>query len=60
MVAAGMPDTSTTGLGAVGTAWPPCEQSTVAPTCRIGAGIFSLPLSGIGLWHMKNTQLDDS
>ena len=31
MVAAGMPETSTTGLRAVGDACPPCEQSTVAP-----------------------------
>ena len=31
MVATGMPETSTTGLGAVGIACPPCEQSTVAP-----------------------------
>jgi hypothetical protein len=31
IVATGMPETSTTGLGAVGNACPPCEQSTVAP-----------------------------
>jgi hypothetical protein len=31
MVATGMAETRTTGLGAVGVACPPCEQSTVAP-----------------------------
>ena len=39
MVAMGMLETSTRGLGTVGTAWPPCEHSTVAPICRIGPGI---------------------
>jgi hypothetical protein len=32
IVVAGMPETITRGLGTVGTAWPPCEHSTVAPT----------------------------
>ena len=41
MVAMGMPETMTTGLGTVGTACPPCEHSTVAPMCRIGPGIGS-------------------
>jgi hypothetical protein len=39
MVAMGMPETITTGLGTVGMAWPPWEQRTVAPTCKIGPGI---------------------
>src|SRR4051794_29120186 len=43
MVAAGMPDTNTRGLGTVGTAWPPCAHSTVAPTCKIGPGIVRSP-----------------
>ena len=43
IVATGMPDTITLGLGAVGTAWPPCEQSTVAPTCRMGPGHVRSP-----------------
>ena len=38
MVVAGIPDTSTTALGAVGMACPPCEHSTVAPMCKIGPG----------------------
>src|SRR5664279_1403418 len=38
MVAMGMPDTRTTGLDTVGRACPPCEHSTVAPTCKIGPG----------------------
>src|SRR5260370_20083429 len=41
MVAAGIPETSTTGLSAVGTACPPCEHSTVAPICKIGPGMPS-------------------
>src|SRR5271169_3539235 len=43
IVAMGMPETKTVGLGAVGTAWPPCEQRTVAPMCKIGAGIRVSP-----------------
>jgi len=39
MVAIGIPDANTRGLGAVGVPCPPCEQSTFAPKCRIGAGI---------------------
>jgi hypothetical protein len=39
MVVMGMPETSTRGLGTVGIACPPCEHSTVAPTCNIGPGI---------------------
>src|ERR1700722_4325178 len=39
MVAMGIPDTRTRGLGTVGSACPPCAHSTVAPTCKIGAGI---------------------
>ncbi len=38
MVATGIPETSALGFGAVGTACPPCEQSTVAPKCKIGPG----------------------
>lgn len=40
MVAAGIPETMTTGLGTVGMACPPCEHSTVAPMCKIGPGTF--------------------
>jgi hypothetical protein len=40
MVATGMPETITTGLGTLGIAWPPCEHNTVAPTCKIGPGIY--------------------
>src|ERR1017187_9986261 len=43
MVAMGMPETSTTGLGTVGMAWPPWEQRTVAPMCKIGAGMLVAP-----------------
>jgi hypothetical protein len=39
MVATGMPETITMGLGAAGTACPPWEHNTVAPTCKIGPGI---------------------
>jgi hypothetical protein len=42
MVATGMPEAITTGLGTVGIACPPCEQSTVAPICKIGPGIADL------------------
>jgi hypothetical protein len=38
IVATGWPLTDTRGFGAVGVACPPCEQSTVAPTWRIGPG----------------------
>jgi hypothetical protein len=38
IVATGIPETITTGLGAVGIACPPCEHSTVAPIWRIGPG----------------------
>jgi hypothetical protein len=31
MVAIGMPDTMTCGLGTVGSAWPPCAHITTAP-----------------------------
>jgi hypothetical protein len=41
MVAMGIPDTNTNGLGTVGTAMPPCAHVTTAPTCRIGPGIAS-------------------
>src|SRR5580693_1892294 len=40
MVAIGMPETMTRGLGTVGIACPPCAHITVAPMCRIGAGIL--------------------
>jgi hypothetical protein len=43
MVATGMPETKTTGLGAVGMACPPCEQSTTAPICSTGLGISAPP-----------------
>src|SRR5258706_11002137 len=45
MVTVGWPITVTRGLGTVGCAWPPCEQSTVAPTCRRNPGIDLLPPS---------------
>ncbi len=45
IVATGMPDTNTRGLGTVGTACPPCEQSTVAPTCRIGPGMRQITVN---------------
>ena len=32
IVTVGWPLTSTRGFGTVGCAWPPCAQSTVAPT----------------------------
>src|SRR5271157_6393598 len=38
-----MPETNTDGLGAVGTAWPPCAQVTTAPMCKIGPGMRLLP-----------------
>ena len=41
IVAIGMPVTVTRGLGAVGVACPPCEQRTVAPTCKIGPGMLN-------------------
>src|SRR5512143_2766671 len=41
IVATGIPDTNTCGLGAVGIACPPCEHMTVAPRCRIGAGMLN-------------------
>jgi hypothetical protein len=40
MVAIGIPETSTRGLGTVGIACPPWEHKTVAPTCKIGPGIY--------------------
>src|SRR5580765_7530250 len=41
MVAIGMPETKTNGLGTVGTACPPCAHITVAPTCKIGPGTIT-------------------
>jgi hypothetical protein len=38
-VAIGIPETITTGLGTVGIACPPWAHRTVAPICKIGAGI---------------------
>ena len=35
MVAIGIPDTITNGLGTVGMAMPPCAQVTTAPTCKM-------------------------
>jgi len=43
IVAIGMPVSVTRGLGAVGMAFPPCEQRTVAPVCKIGPGMAILP-----------------
>jgi hypothetical protein len=45
MVAIGIPETNTMGLGTVGIACPPCAQMTVAPICKIGPGI-AFPPSG--------------
>jgi len=39
MVAMGMAEAITLGLGAVGIACPPCAHRTVAPICKIGPGI---------------------
>src|SRR5262249_44702678 len=38
-VATACPLTITRSTGAVGSAWPPCPQRTVAPRCRIAPGI---------------------
>ena len=43
MVATGMPDTKTTGLGAVGMACPPCEHSTTLPCAESGLASARLP-----------------
>src|SRR5512141_1903619 len=40
----GCPLTNTRGFGEVGVACPPCAQSTVAPTCNKGPGMFALSL----------------
>src|SRR5260370_29720020 len=48
MVAIGMPDTRTRGLGTMGTACPPCEHKTVAPICKIGPGMAISPLERRG------------
>jgi len=45
MVAIGIPETKTHGLGTVGTACPPWAHVTTAPICRIGPGIVDLLLS---------------
>jgi len=42
IVAVGWPLTSTRAFGAVGTALPPCAQSTVAPRCNKGPGTIAL------------------
>src|SRR4051794_4472139 len=39
ITAEGMPLSVTRGLGAVGIAWPPCMQSTVAPCCMRKPGM---------------------
>src|SRR5579871_4929129 len=44
IVTVGWPLTVTRGLGAVGCACPPCEHSTVAPTCTRNPGIPSVLL----------------
>src|SRR5208283_3705956 len=42
-VTEGTPESSTFGFGTVGSAWPPCEQVTVAPTCKRKPGtVFPL------------------
>ena len=43
MVAIGIPETITDGLGAVGVAMPPWEQVTTAPTWRMGPGMIDPP-----------------
>jgi hypothetical protein len=48
MVAMGMPDTVTRGLGTVGMACPPCEHKTVAPMCNMGPGMAKSPSSRQG------------
>lgn len=45
MVAMGMPETNTRGLGTVGMACPPCAHKTVAPIWRIGAGIIYITVN---------------
>jgi hypothetical protein len=45
MVAIGIPETKTHGLGTVGTACPPWAQVTTAPICRIGPGNVEILLS---------------
>jgi hypothetical protein len=53
IVAIGIPDTSTHGLGTVGMACPPCAHITVAPICKIGPGIADLPPFVAGNFHFS-------